>query len=80
MMSISKPFEESGLQNVTQLLKNSNLNSQSLVGDIRRPAPVLPPRPYSSSGGFNNSFPSYGGKNVLLITLLHFSLYVKVII
>lgn len=61
-MSISKPFEESSLQNVTQLVKNNNnIISQPLMGDIRRPAPVLPPRPCNSSG-LNNSYMSYGGK------------------
>lgn len=59
-MSVSKPFEENSLQNVTHILKNSNLNSQSLMGG--RPAPVLPPRPNNSSG-LNNSLMSYGGKN-----------------
>lgn len=58
-MSISKPFEESNnLQNLTQIVKNSNISSQSLMGDIRRPAPILPPRP----SGLSNSYMSYGGK------------------
>lgn len=63
-MSVSKPFEETTLQNATQLVRNSNINTQSLMGDIRRPVPVLPPRPYNSSG-FNNSM-SYGGKKLSL--------------
>lgn len=61
-MSVSKPFEESSLQNASQLFKNTNISSQSLMGDIRRPVPVLPPRPYNSSVGINNSYMSYGGK------------------
>lgn len=66
-MSISKPFEDGSLQNVTQLVKNNNnIISQPLMGDVRRPAPVLPPRPYSS-GGPSNSYMSYGGKFLNLL-------------
>lgn len=67
-MSVSKPFEESSLQNVTQLVKNSGINSQSLLGDgLRRPVPVLPPRPNYSSG-LSNSNLSYGGGNFFYFT------------
>lgn len=80
-MSISKPFEGGSLQNVTQLVKNNNnIISQPLMGDVRRPSPVLPPRPYSS-GGPSNSYMSYGGKfSPSLNSFIHFSICFHIVI
>lgn len=62
-MSVSKSFEESGLQNVTQLVKNGTINPQSVMGELRRPAPALPPRPQNQISASSNSYLSHGGKN-----------------